>query len=89
MLMPTHSAEMIACGTIIYLIIFAILRFILKRQSRRPLNSGRIVSSPMLQPGMASEYRPVTEGIALVVAGWRLTLSDVHFVPGIALFTGR
>jgi len=44
------------------------LRFILKRQSGglSTLDALLLYSSPMPQNGMASEYRSVTEGIALV-----------------------
>jgi uncharacterized membrane protein YcaP (DUF421 family) len=70
MLVPTHSiAEMIARGTIMYLVIFAMMRFILKRQSgglTTPDVLLVVLLADAAQNGMANEYRSVTEGITLV-----------------------
>jgi uncharacterized membrane protein YcaP (DUF421 family) len=70
MLIPTHPlAVMIARGTIMYLVIFAMMRFILKRQSGG-LSTPDVLLIVLLadaaQNGMANEYRSVTEGILLV-----------------------
>jgi uncharacterized membrane protein YcaP (DUF421 family) len=87
MLVPTHSvAEMVARGTIMYLVIFAMMRFILKRQS-----GGLSIPDVLLivlladaaQNGMADDYRSVTEGIVLVgtIIFWNFAIDwlEYHF----------
>jgi uncharacterized membrane protein YcaP (DUF421 family) len=89
MLMPTHSiAEMVARGTIMYLVIFAMMRFILKRQSgglSTPDVLLLVLLADAAQNGMANEYRSVTEGIALVgtIVFWNFALDwlEYHFPP--------
>ena len=73
---PYHSlAEMFVRGTIMYLALFLILRFLMKRQA------GSIGIADILviviiadaaQNAFAKEYRSITEGIVLVVTivGW-------------------
>ena len=68
---PSHSlAEMVVRGTLMYLALFLILRFLMKRQA------GSIGIADILviviiadaaQNAFAKEYRSVTEGIVLVV----------------------
>jgi uncharacterized membrane protein YcaP (DUF421 family) len=89
MLIPTHSvAEMIVRGTIMYLVIFAMMRFILKRQTGG-LSTPDVLLIVLLadaaQNGMANEYRSVTEGIALVgtIIFWSFAIDwlEYHFPP--------
>ncbi len=68
--LPKHSMlEMFVRGTIMYLVIFALLRFVLKRQTGG-LNTPDLLLMVLLadaaQNGMADEYRSVTEGIVTV-----------------------
>lgn len=68
---PTHSViEMIVRGTLMYLGLFVILRFVMKRQA------GAIGIADILvivliadaaQNGFAHEYRSITEGLVLVL----------------------
>jgi len=67
---PTHSVlEMCVRGLIMYLAIFALLRFVLKCQTGG-LSTPDILLVVLLadaaQNGLASEYRSVTEGIIVV-----------------------
>jgi uncharacterized membrane protein YcaP (DUF421 family) len=67
---PTHSIlEMFVRGTIMYLVIFVLLRFVLKRQTGG-LSTQDVLLIVLLadaaQNGMAGEYRSVTEGIVVV-----------------------
>lgn len=85
MLIPTHSvAEMIARGTIMYLVIFAMMRFILKRQSGG-LSTPDVLLIVLLadaaQNGMANEYRSVTEGIVLVgtIIFWNFAIDSLEY----------
>jgi uncharacterized membrane protein YcaP (DUF421 family) len=70
MFVPSVSiAEMVVRGTIMYLVLFALLRFVLKRQSGGLGITDVLVIvliADAAQNGMASEYRSVTEGIVLV-----------------------
>lgn len=71
MFVPTHSIlDIIARGTLTYIILFLILRFLLKRQS------GVIGIADLLvivliadaaQNAMANEYKSITEGAILVL----------------------
>ena len=70
MFVPTHSLlEKFVRGTIMYLAIFLLLRFLPKRQTGS-LSTPDILLIVLLadaaQNAMANEYRSVTEGIALV-----------------------
>ena len=87
MLIPTHSvAEMITRGTIMYLAIFAMMRFILKRQSgglATPDVLLIVLLADAAQNGMADEYWSVTEGITLVgtLIFWNFAIDwlEYHF----------
>jgi uncharacterized membrane protein YcaP (DUF421 family) len=85
MLVPTHSvAEMLVRGTIMYLAIFAMMRFILKRQSgglTTPDLLLTVLLADAAQNGMANEYRSVTEGIALVgtIVFWNLAIDWLEY----------
>jgi uncharacterized membrane protein YcaP (DUF421 family) len=85
MLVPTHSvAEMVARGTIMYLVIFVMMRFMLKRQS-----GGLSIPDVLLivlladaaQNGMADDYRSVTEGIVLVgtIIFWNFAIDWLEY----------
>jgi uncharacterized membrane protein YcaP (DUF421 family) len=68
---PTHSiAEMVVRGALMYLALFIILRFVMKRQAGA-LGIADIwvivVIADAAQNGFSKEYRSVTEGITLVV----------------------
>jgi len=82
---PYHSlAEMLVRGTIMYLALFLILRFLMKRQA------GSIGIADILviviiadaaQNAFAKEYRSVTEGIVLVVTivGWDFVIDWMSY----------
>src|SRR5215212_4591566 len=85
MFIPADSvAEIVLRGTIMYLSLFALLRFILKRQS-----GGLSVTDVLVivliadaaQNGMADEYRSVTEGIILVatIVFWSFALDWIGY----------
>ena len=82
---PTHSiVEIIARGSIMYLVIFAMMRFILKRQSGG-LSTPDVLLVVLLadaaQNGMAGEYRSVTEGIMLVgtIIFWNFAIDWLEY----------
>ncbi|MBA1156411.1 DUF421 domain-containing protein [Microvirga mediterraneensis] len=82
---PSHSVlETIVRGTMIYIMLFLILRFLLKRQT------GVIGVADLLvivliadasQNAMASEYKSVTEGIVLVltIVFWNYAIDWLGF----------
>ncbi|WP_114942923.1 DUF421 domain-containing protein [Microvirga calopogonii] len=82
---PSHSVlETIVRGTMIYIMLFVILRFLLKRQT------GVIGVADLLvivliadasQNAMASEYKSVTEGIVLVltIVFWNYAIDWLGF----------
>jgi uncharacterized membrane protein YcaP (DUF421 family) len=79
---------MVVRGTIMYLVLFALLRFVLKRQSGGLGITDVLVIvliADAAQNGMASEYRSVTEGIMLVatIIFWSYALDwlGYHFPP--------
>ena len=67
---PVHSvAEMMVRGTLMYLILFGLLRLILKRQAGGLGITDLLVVvliADAAQNGMAKEYRSITEGAVLV-----------------------
>ena len=90
MFVPTHSLlEIFVRGTIMYLAIFLLLRFLPKRQTGG-LSTPDILLIVLLadaaQNGMANEYRSVTEGIALVctIIFWNFAIDWLEFhVPAL------
>jgi uncharacterized membrane protein YcaP (DUF421 family) len=68
---PTHSlAEMVLRGTIMYLSLFLILRFVMPRRSSTIGIADIlviVVLADAAQNGFAKEYKSVTEGVALVL----------------------
>jgi uncharacterized membrane protein YcaP (DUF421 family) len=88
---PTHTIlEMFVRGSIMYLAIFVLLRFVLKRQTGG-LSTPDILLVVLLadaaQNGMANEYRSVTEGIVVVctIIIWNFVIDWLEFhVPALA-----
>lgn len=82
---PTNSVlEMFVRGTIMYLVIFALLRFVLKRQTGAlsiPDLLLVVLLADAAQNGMADEYRSVTEGIMLVgtIVFWNFAIDWLGF----------
>ena len=77
---PTHSVEeMILRGTLMYLGLFILMRFILKRQAGGlsiPDVLLVVILADAAQNGMAGEYRSITEGIVLIttIIFWNLAI---------------
>ena len=82
---PTHSImEMIVRGTIMYLGIFTLMRFILKRQTGGlsiPDLLLVVLLADAAQNGMAGEYHSITEGIVLVatIIFWNLAIDWIGY----------
>ena len=82
---PTHSVlEMFVRGSIMYLVIFALLRFVLKRQTgglTTPDILLLVLLADAAQNGMANEYRSVPEGIVVVctIIFWNLAIDWLTF----------
>jgi uncharacterized membrane protein YcaP (DUF421 family) len=68
---PTHSlAEIVLRGTIMYLALFLVLRFVMLRQSSTIGIADIlviVVIADAAQNGFAKEYKSITEGILLVL----------------------
>jgi uncharacterized membrane protein YcaP (DUF421 family) len=87
LLIPTHSlAEIALRGTIMYLVLFLILRFVKLRQSSTIGIADIlviVVIADAAQNGFAKEYKSITEGILLVltIIFWDTTLNwlSYHF----------
>jgi uncharacterized membrane protein YcaP (DUF421 family) len=81
LLIPTHSvAEMMLRGTVMYLALFLILRFVMLRQSSTLAIADIlviVVIADAAQNAFAKEYQSVTEGLALVltVVFWDMVLN--------------
>ena len=75
----TPVLELIIRGSVIYLVLFALLRVILKRQSGTLGLTDLLVIvliADAAQNAMANEYRSITEGLVLVttIIGWSYLL---------------
>jgi uncharacterized membrane protein YcaP (DUF421 family) len=87
LLIPTHSlAEIMIRGTIMYLALFLILRFVMLRQSSTIGIADILVIVLMAdaaQNGFAKEYKSLTEGVLLVltIVFWDIFLNwlSYHF----------
>jgi uncharacterized membrane protein YcaP (DUF421 family) len=85
LLVPTHSlAEIILRGTIMYLSLFLILRFLMLRQSSTIGIADIlviVVIADAAQNGFAKEYKSVTEGIVLVltIVFWDIFLNWLSY----------
>lgn len=77
---PTHSlAEMIVRGTLMYLGLWVVLRFVMKRQAGSVGIADLlviVVIADAAQNGFAREYQSVTEGVVLVltIVFWNFAL---------------
>ena len=85
LLLPTHSiAEMMLRGTVMYLCLFLILRFVMLRQSSTIGIADIlviVVIADAAQNGFAKEYQSITEGVVLVltIVGWDTLLNWLSF----------
>ncbi len=87
LLIPTHSlAEIMLRGTVMYLSLFLILRFVMLRQSSTIGIADILVIvliADAAQNGFAKEYKSVTEGVLLVltIVFWDIFLNwlGYHF----------
>ncbi|MDO9062588.1 MAG: DUF421 domain-containing protein [Bradyrhizobium sp.] len=87
LLIPTHSlAEIMLRGTVMYLFLFLIMRFVMLRQSSTIGIADILVVvliADAAQNGFAKEYQSVTEGIFLVltIVFWHVFLNwlSYHF----------
>jgi uncharacterized membrane protein YcaP (DUF421 family) len=85
LLVPTHSiAEMILRGTVMYLCLFLILRFVKLRQSSTIGITDIlviVVLADAAQNGFAKDYKSITEGLILVltIVGWDTALNWLSY----------
>jgi len=85
LLIPTHSAaEMVLRGTVMYLSLFVILRFVMVRQTSTIGIADIlviVVIADAAQNGFAKEYKSITEGIVLVltIVFWNLFLNWISY----------
>ena len=87
LLIPTHSlAEIMIRGTVMYLALFLVLRFVMLRQSSTIGIADILVIvliADAAQNGFAKEYQSVTEGVLLVltIVFWDIFLNwlSYHF----------
>jgi uncharacterized membrane protein YcaP (DUF421 family) len=85
LIIPTHSiAEMILRGTVMYLSLFIILRFVMVRQTSTIGIADIlviVVIADAAQNGFAKEYKSITEGIVLVltIVFWNLFLNWISY----------
>lgn len=81
LIIPTHSiAEMILRGTVMYLSLFVIMRFIMLRQSSTIGIADIlviVVIADSAQNGFAKEYKSITEGLVLIltIMSWDMFLN--------------
>lgn len=81
LIIPTHSiAEMIVRGTVMYLSLFVIMRFIMLRQTSTIGIADIlmiVVIADSAQNGFAKEYKSVTEGLVLLltIMSWDMLLN--------------
>jgi len=85
LLIPTHSvAEIMLRGTIMYLALFLILRFVMLRQSSTIGIADIlviVVIADAAQNAFAKEYKSITEGVVLVliIVFWDVILNWLSF----------
>jgi uncharacterized membrane protein YcaP (DUF421 family) len=85
LLVPTHSiAEIMLRGTVMYLSLFIILRFVMVRQTSTIGIADIlviVVIADAAQNAFAKEYKSITEGIALVltIVFWNLFLNWISY----------
>lgn len=85
LLIPTHSiAEIMLRGTVMYLSLFLILRFVMVRQTSTIGIADIlviVVIADAAQNGFAKEYKSISEGIVLVltIVFWNMLLNWISF----------
>ena len=85
LLIPTHSiAEILLRGTVMYLSLFVILRFVMVRQSSTIGIADIlviVVIADAAQNGFAKEYKSITEGVFLVltIVFWNTLLNWLSY----------
>jgi uncharacterized membrane protein YcaP (DUF421 family) len=85
LLIPTHSlAEIMLRGTVMYLSLFLILRFVMTRQSSTIGIADILVVvliADAAQNGFAKDYKSVTEGVLLVltIVFWNIFLNWLSY----------
>src|SRR5436189_6398245 len=85
LLIPTHSlAEMILRGTVMYLSLFVILRFVMVRQTSTIGIADIlviVVIADAAQNAFTKEYKSITEGIVLVltIVFWNMFLNWISY----------
>ncbi|WP_249166490.1 DUF421 domain-containing protein [Bradyrhizobium sp. JYMT SZCCT0428] len=85
LIIPTHSvAEMMLRGTVMYLSLFIILRFVMVRQTSTIGIADIlviVVIADAAQNGFAKEYKSITEGVVLVltIVFWNLFLNWISY----------
>jgi uncharacterized membrane protein YcaP (DUF421 family) len=85
LLIPTHSlAEIMLRGTVMYLALFVILRFVMVRQSSTIGIADIlviVVIADAAQNGFAKEYKSLTEGLFLVltIVFWNILLNWLSY----------
>lgn len=85
LIIPTHSiAEIVLRGTVMYLSLFLILRFVMLRQSSTIGIADIlviVVIADAAQNGFSKEYKSITEGLVLVltIVGWDIALNWLSF----------
>jgi uncharacterized membrane protein YcaP (DUF421 family) len=94
LLIPKHSVfEMMVRGTIMYLALFIILRFVARRQFGQLGIADLLVIvliADASQNAMAKEYQSITEGVALVgtIVFWDYALDWLGYhIPALARLT--
>ena len=85
LLVPTHSiAEIMLRGTVMYLSLFLILRFVMVRQTSTIGIADIlviVVIADAAQNGFAKEYKSITEGIVLIltIVFWNMFLNWISY----------
>jgi uncharacterized membrane protein YcaP (DUF421 family) len=85
LVIPTHSlAEIVLRGTVMYLSLFVILRFVMLRQSSTIGIADIlviVVIADAAQNGFAKEYKSITEGVVLVltIVLWDICLNWLSY----------
>jgi len=88
-LADTHPLEIVVRGTVVYIVLFLLLRLALKRQSGAVGMTDLLVViliADAAQNAMAGEYRRITDGILLVatILGWAYAIDWLGYhVPAV------
>jgi uncharacterized membrane protein YcaP (DUF421 family) len=88
--LQTPPLEIIVRGTVIYLVLFALLRFLLKRESGTTGVTDLLVVvliADAAQNAMSGQYTNITDGVLLVavIIGWSFLLDFIAYhVPAAA-----